>query len=260
VAAFDWRGQRIDRRRSPGWGIDTSAERRGGRDTAGAPRQDTPRDLAARRPTFGDGERGDTTVNPSRLPSLVAPPDSHEYETLALADGSQVRYRPVRPGDVADLRRFYADLSPYSRYMRFFAPVSILISEQIRRVSHLDTPQQFGIIARDPADMMRIVAVVGYTIDPGADSAEIAVTVADAWQGRGVGRALTRHLVGAAQRRGLRSLVAAVLPENVRMFRILTSLGLPMRRTWEQGYLRIEITLAPEQVGTAATMQAAATW
>jgi RimJ/RimL family protein N-acetyltransferase len=181
-------------------------------------------------------------VSAGARPWFPTPPGGRECGTLRLVNEARLCYRPVRSGDVADLRRFYEDLSLHSRYLRFFAPVQILIAEQVRRVSHLENPEQFGIIVRHPATT-RVVAVAGYDTCPGSRSAELAVTVADAWQGQGVGRALTRQLVAAAQRRGIRSLVAAVLPENARMLRILAALGLPMRRTWEEGYLRIEIPL-----------------
>jgi GNAT superfamily N-acetyltransferase len=162
---------------------------------------------------------------------------------LTLADGMGICYRALRPADAADLRRFYEELGLYSRYLRFFAPVRILTTQQVRKVSHLDGPHQFGLIARDPIVAERVVAVAGCNAEPESGSAELTVTVADAWQGRGVGRALTRHLLDAARRRGLRSLIANVLPENARMLRILASLEFPMRRTWEGGYLRIEIVL-----------------
>ncbi len=177
-------------------------------------------------------------------PSGRAPSDGRARGTLALAGGSAVHYRPLRQADVPGLLGFYTDLSPYSRYLRFFAPVAVLTDEQVRRVSHLDGPHQFGLIARDATAPDRVVAVAGCDIGPEAGCAELAVTVADAWQGRGLGRALTWELAVAARHRRIRSLVASVLPENARMLRILASLGPPARRTWEGGYLRIEIRLA----------------
>ena len=48
------------------------------------------------------------------------------------------------------------------------------------------------------------------------DVAEIAITVVDAWQGRGVGTALTRVLIERAREEGLRRLRAVTLGENRR--------------------------------------------
>src|SRR5881409_3095033 len=61
------------------------------------------------------------------------------------------------------------------------------------------------------------VAVARYVRLPGeGDVAEIAITVVDAWQGRGVGTALTRVLIERAREEGLRRLRAVTLGENRR--------------------------------------------
>ena len=56
--------------------------------------------------------------------------------------------------------------------------------------------------------------------------AEMAFVVVDAWQGRGVGSILMRHLVKLASDAGLQELTADVLPENV-----------PMRKVFEKSWL-----------------------
>jgi RimJ/RimL family protein N-acetyltransferase len=49
---------------------------------------------------------------------------------------------------------------------------------------------------------------------PDSRTAEMAITVVDAFQGRGIGKALVRRLVNAATARGIRTLHANVLPDN----------------------------------------------
>jgi RimJ/RimL family protein N-acetyltransferase len=56
-------------------------------------------------------------------------------------------------------------------------------------------------------------------------SAEIAVTVGDAWQGRGVGSALAAMLVQRAREEGIEHLTAFVLADNVRSLRMLHRAG-----------------------------------
>jgi acetyltransferase len=56
-------------------------------------------------------------------------------------------------------------------------------------------------------------------------TAEIAVVVADAWQGRGLGRRLLDALIAAARRRGVRRLVGITLSDNVAMIAPAHALG-----------------------------------
>ena len=55
--------------------------------------------------------------------------------------------------------------------------------------------------------------------------AETAFVEVDAWQGRGIGGLLTRHLVAIARQTGLKELMAEVLPENTAMFNVLGRFG-----------------------------------
>jgi GNAT superfamily N-acetyltransferase len=54
-----------------------------------------------------------------------------------------------------------------------------------------------------------------------ATTAEIAITVVDAWQGRGIGKALIAQLTAAAAARGIRTLQAIVLPDNATIIGLL---------------------------------------
>jgi ribosomal protein S18 acetylase RimI-like enzyme len=58
------------------------------------------------------------------------------------------------------------------------------------------------------------VAVARYDGRAGTNEAEIAVTVEDAWQGRGIGKRLTRRLAVRARDRGIESFEAVVQPDN----------------------------------------------
>ena len=53
----------------------------------------------------------------------------------------------------------------------------------------------------------------------------MAFVVVDAWQGRGVGSILMRHLVKIASDAGLKELTAEVLPENTAMIKVFGKFG-----------------------------------
>jgi len=77
------------------------------------------------------------------------------------------------------------------------------------------------------------------------ERAEYAAEVEDKWQGRGLGLALTRRLIEAALKRGIRSFTGIVLPKNTRMLHLLRDLGLPERLRYEDGTDYVEIDLSP---------------
>jgi acetyltransferase len=173
----------------------------------------------------------------------AAPPFVPDDDFLRLADGSALPVRTAQPMDAAALRRFSDGLSARSRYQRFFGFLTVLTEEHARVFTHFDSADGLALIALDPARPGTIVAVAGYGREAGTDRAEYAAAVADDWQGRGVGCALTWRLIAAARRCGVRTFTAAVLPQSARMRGVFDALGLAMRGTWEDGFVRMEFDL-----------------
>ena len=85
--------------------------------------------------------------------------------------------------------------------------------------------------------------MVRFDRDHGDDRAEYAGIVADQWQGRGLGTALTRHLVDAATARGVRRFDAIVLPDNARMLGLLHDLALPEQIVHDGMVERVDVGL-----------------
>jgi RimJ/RimL family protein N-acetyltransferase len=166
------------------------------------------------------------------------------HDRIVLSDGTTVSVRPIRPSDAAALRRFHHRLSERTVYQRFFAPHPELSEEQARYFTEVDGRRRFALVAVDPERATEIVAVVRFDLDADGDGAEYAAVVADSWQGRGLGRAMTRRLIAAAQSQGVRRLYAFVLPGNSRMHNLLLGLGIPARTSFEDGADRIDLDLA----------------
>jgi RimJ/RimL family protein N-acetyltransferase len=140
---------------------------------------------------------------------------------LTLPDGAVVAVRPLEPDDRAALEAAVARLSATTRYLRFAAPKPHLTKADLDRLLDLDHHDREALLAIDPATGDG-VAVARYVRLPGEpDVAELAITVADAWQRRGLGSALTRLLVQRARAEGLRRLRAVTLAENYGAQRML---------------------------------------
>jgi len=172
-----------------------------------------------------------------------------DYGVIDLNDGAAVPFRPILPSDAAALQRFHARLSHRSIYQRFFTYQPTLGDTQAHYFTELDGVQRFALIALDPMEPGEIAGVVRYERDAGTDDAEYAAVIADRWQGRGLGLALTRRLIDSARLRGIRTFYALVLFENARMLNLFRDLQLPERVTFEQEIERVEIDLTAADHG-----------
>jgi acetyltransferase len=150
--------------------------------------------------------------------------------TVTLRDGSCLRVRPIRPEDAVAERAFVAGLSEESRYFRFMYHLQELTPKMLARFTQVDYDRELALVALSgkPGNE-KIVGVARYVANPDWESAEFAVVVADAWQGRGLGRALMHKLIASAKRRGFRRLVGAILGINASMQKLAQALGFRLR-------------------------------
>jgi RimJ/RimL family protein N-acetyltransferase len=139
----------------------------------------------------------------------------HEVETMSddtvVIDGTTLVIRPITIGDAERLGRLFLRLSPQSVHFRFFSPINKPPRAALLRLSDVDHARRDALVALEGDE---IVAVARYDGLPNAAHAEIAVTVEDAWQHRGVGEELARRLGKLARRRGYERFVATMLPDN----------------------------------------------
>jgi L-amino acid N-acyltransferase YncA len=117
----------------------------------------------------------------------------------------------------------------------------------------LDGINRFALVAVDPERPQEIIGVVSFDREGTTERAEYAAEVADRWQGRGLGMALTRRLIEAALKKGVRTFTAIVLPQNRKMLHLFRDLGLPERSRYEDGTDYVEIDLSPPQNPSEST-------
>jgi GNAT superfamily N-acetyltransferase len=130
--------------------------------------------------------------------------------------------RPASAADAGALTDFFAGLSVESRYLRFFAPL-MPGAALIRKMSGGNGCTHAVVAVRGGVIIGHGMAVdaVDQTDPRGAQTTDIGVVVADAWQGKGVGSALLSALTEGAHARGVISLVMDVLPGNHRMLALI---------------------------------------
>ena len=142
-----------------------------------------------------------------------------------LPDGSAVLIRPVHGGDAPLLADGFARLSARSRRMRFLAPKKELFPADLRYFTEIDHHDHEALGALDATDGRGagIARYVRSAADPRA--AEIAVTVVDEWQGRGLGRELVAQLAERARAEGIDRFTALVAADNVAVAGLARSFG-----------------------------------
>jgi acetyl coenzyme A synthetase (ADP forming)-like protein len=110
----------------------------------------------------------------------------------------------------------------------------------------VDDRSRYGIVVRAGADQ----GIVGHAmyVESGPRKAELALAVADSYQGRGLGTILIGQLAQAAEGAGIEVLQAIVKPENHRMLSVLRESGFPLRTHSEPGEIHLELAskLTPE--------------
>jgi len=161
----------------------------------------------------------------SKITTLPAPADVPE-SVVTLLDGSEVTVRALRKEDAALERDFIRNLSPESRWMRFLGQIGDPSDSLIRKLTELDYQHDMAFIALSrESGIVREVGVSRYSLAPDGQSCECAVTVADTWQGKGLGTVLMRDLIDIARRRGIHSMFSIDANENERMRELARDLG-----------------------------------
>jgi RimJ/RimL family protein N-acetyltransferase len=144
---------------------------------------------------------------------------------LILRDGSTVLIRPVRSTDAPLLADGFARLSPQSRWMRFLGTKTSLSAAELRYLTDVDHHDHEAIGALSAADG-RGVGIARYVRDTNDPrSAEVAVTIVDDWQGRGLGTELLARLSDRARQAGIDRFTALVSTQNPAMAGLLRKLG-----------------------------------
>jgi len=150
----------------------------------------------------------------SRLPGHQPWP-AGRGRPVKLRDGSKVLIRQVQPADAALVADGFARLSPRSRQMRFLTRKKGLSDAELRYFTDVDHHDHEALAALNHADGrgVGIARYIRHADDPHA--AEVAITIVDDWQGRGLGTELMARLSDRARREGIHRFTALVAEDNV---------------------------------------------
>jgi GNAT superfamily N-acetyltransferase len=164
---------------------------------------------------------------------------------LRLDNGTELIVRPIVPGDAAMLSAGVDGFSDETMRRRFLVPRGSLTRSELRYLTDVDFIDHHAVVAVHADDPRRLAGVARWVRDrEQPEEAEMAVVIADALQGHGLGAALGRVLADAALRHGVKRFTATMLPENVAARRMFARISSEMRTHVDHGTLALVADLA----------------
>jgi len=162
----------------------------------------------------------------------------HRETDVVLGDGRTVRVRPVRPEDIDGIVELLRGMSERSLYFRFFS-ANVDFEKEARRAVDVDYGASYGVVALIGGEGHAVGHASYNRVDD--ERAEVAFTVADEFQGLGLGSIMLVGLAEHAVEQGIPLLEAEVMPENHRMLATFRESGRPVRMRTEPGLITVEL-------------------
>ncbi|MGP1675759.1 MAG: N-acetyltransferase family protein, partial [Burkholderiales bacterium] len=163
--------------------------------------------------------------------------------------GQAISIRPMRPEDLDIETEFVQGWSAATRYNRLFSAGSYTSPERLRQVTHIDYARDMALIATLMLEDREVqIGVARYVRRDDDKTCEFALAVADAWQHRGIGRALMLNLIDSAAAAGIETMVGDILSSNEPMLHFMRALGFSLASSPDGP----EIRRASKRLGPAA--------
>ncbi len=145
---------------------------------------------------------------------------------LRLRDGRTLTVRLVTPGDGEALQRYIRQLSTRSRYNRFLGGISELPASQLAHFIRAGEDDRFSVVAAIMIDGREtIVGEARYGFERASKNFEFGISIADRWQGQGIGRALLGNLECRAAALGASKMFGDTLRSNEVMIALARKSG-----------------------------------
>jgi acyl-CoA hydrolase/GNAT superfamily N-acetyltransferase len=162
--------------------------------------------------------------------------------TYVLRDGTQINFRSIHPTDEPRVRNLFYNLSQQTIYYRFMSVMKRMPRKQLEEFVFVDHRTEVAIAGTIPeASGEEIITIGRYYLDPKTNTAEVAFTVQDDWQRKGIGSFLFQYLARVARRNGIKGFTAEVLAENVGMQKVFNQSNFRTKSSVREGVVHYEI-------------------
>ncbi|MEW6320588.1 MAG: GNAT family N-acetyltransferase [Acidobacteriota bacterium] len=151
---------------------------------------------------------------------------------FTLENGVDVYIREIRPEDEAAMVAFHTGLSERSVYLRYFHLMRVderIRHERLARICRGDPSEGLALVAERVLPDRRVIIGVGRLSRNDVLPSEVALLVADDYQGQGLGTELLRRLVRVARALGVHRLLGEMIAENDAMKEVARRVGFTIR-------------------------------
>lgn len=167
------------------------------------------------------------TISPNTVSAPTTPcPTDPAAPWTTMLDGSAIIIRPICAEDAEREREFIENLSPESRYHRFLSGMVHPSAALIKKFTDIDHARDEAYVAlSEQSGKQVLIGVSRYYSDTDGKGCECAVTVADAWQHKGLGTLLMQRLIQTAKARGIERMYSIDSIEDGDMHEFAAHLG-----------------------------------
>ena len=161
-------------------------------------------------------------------PHLSICPYPFQYvREIALDNGVPALIRPIRPEDEPLIYNLFKTLSEESIVSRFNQRLTDMPHERLARYCQLDYERELAFVAvtEESPGKEQVIADVRMLKMPDLETAELAILVADEWQGHGIGTVLIDYCVRIARELEIRTLLMEILRTNAKMLHLAKDSG-----------------------------------
>jgi acetyltransferase len=157
-------------------------------------------------------------------------------QRVELLDGRQIVIRPICQDDRLLVMAFFGRLSDETRFLRYHYSKCQLTESELKGYCELDYQDNLALVAEiEREGKKEIIGVGSYCRLPDLHTAEVAFTVQDGEQRKGIGTQLLKHLSVLAWQRDIHYFFGEVLRNNAQMLSIFRKSDPDMKQVIDSG-------------------------
>ncbi len=161
-----------------------------------------------------------------------------QLEEVLDRNGEKLIIRPAKPVDERRIQEHYYSLPKEDVLTRFFCQKTIFARAEMESRSHVDYVNDLTLVAVvGEFGFGKVVAVAESMKLQQENVAEVAFSVSEKYQGKGLGTFFIKKLAAAARANGIAGLVAYTFPSNKAMINLFKTLPYKVKTSYEDGDL-----------------------
>ncbi len=158
----------------------------------------------------------------------------HHSEVMTL-HGERITFRPVKTMDGRRVQEHFYTMKYSDIVTRFFQQRKIFYSDQLGEMFEIDYKKHFTLIAVEgDDDFGKIIGIGEYITSSEKDLAEVAFSVSEKWQGKGIATIILNKIADAARENSIPGLEAFILSSNNSMIRLFNKLPYDVHTKFEE--------------------------